>query len=134
MGASTHRRSAWPDGTPPTAHGYPHRAQPRTDRLSHLDNLKALLVAWIIFGHALLGYVAYSGWEYAEVREVTFGPTAELVLSAIFAPSALVVIGTFFLVAGLFLPASLTKHGYRRFVTRRLLHLGGPYAVFALLL
>jgi hypothetical protein len=45
-----------------------------------------------------------------------------------------VVIGTFFLVAGLFLPASLTKHGYRRFVSRRLLHLGGPYAVFALLL
>ncbi len=40
-----------------------HRAQPRTDRLSHLDNLKALLVAWIIFGHALLGYVAYGGWS-----------------------------------------------------------------------
>lgn len=53
-------------------------------------------------------------------------------LSAIFGPSALVVIGTSFLVAGLFLPASLIEHGYRRFVARRLLHLGGPYAVFAL--
>jgi hypothetical protein len=81
-------------------------------------------VAWIIFGHALLGYVSYGGWEYAEVREVTYGPALELVLSAVFAPSALVVIGSLFLVAGLFLPGSLARHGYRAFVTGRVLRLG----------
>lgn len=106
----------------------------RSGRLPQLDALKTLLVAWIIFGHGLLGYVAYGGWEYAEVREVTFGPTGELVLSALLAPSALVVVGTLFLVAGLFLPGSLTRHGYRGFVTGRLIRLGAPYLAFALLL
>ena len=106
----------------------------RTGRLPELDNLKAALVAWIIVGHALPGYVAFGGWEYAEVREVTFSPTTELVLSGLFGPSALVVIGTLFLVAGLFLPGALAEHGFRRFVTQRLARLGGPYLAFALLL
>ena len=92
----------------------------RPGRLPQLGDLKTLLVAWIIVGHALLGYVAYGGWEYAEVREVTYGPTLELVLSAVFAPSALVVIGTLFLVAGLFLPGSLAE---------RTAALGGTIAV-----
>ena len=106
----------------------------RPGRLPELDNLKAVLVAWIIFGHALLGYAAFGGWEYAEVREVTFSPTTELVLSGLFGPSALVVIGTLFLVAGLFLPGALAEHGVRGFVTGRLARLGGPYLAFALLL
>lgn len=118
-----------------TAGGHHIRtSRSRTGRLPQLDALKTLLVAWIIFGHALLGYVAYGGWEYAEVREVTYGPTLELVLSAVFAPSALVVIGTFFLVAGLLLPGSLARHGYRAFVVDRLVRLGAPYLAFALLL
>jgi hypothetical protein len=91
-------------------------------------------VAWIIFGHALLGYAAVGGWEYAEVREVTFDPTTELLLGGLFGPSALVVIGTLFLVAGLFLPDALAGYGFRRFATRRLTRLGGPYAAFALVL
>jgi hypothetical protein len=28
------------------------------------DNLKAVLVAWIIAGHAMLGYAAIGGWPY----------------------------------------------------------------------
>jgi hypothetical protein len=43
-------------------------------RLPHLDNLKTLLVAWVIGGHALLGYSATGGWAYDEVREVTLRP------------------------------------------------------------
>src|SRR3954465_6638025 len=69
-------------------------------RLAHIDSLKAIMVAWIIGGHALLGYAAVGGWPYDEVNEVTFAPRSELVLSALLGPSALFVIGTFFFVAG----------------------------------
>lgn len=31
-------------------------------RLPHLDNLRTVLVAWVIGGHALLGYTAVGGW------------------------------------------------------------------------
>jgi len=48
-----------------------------------VDNFKAVLVAWIIACHALLGYTAIGGWPYDEVTEVTLSPRAELVLSAV---------------------------------------------------
>ena len=38
-------------------------------RMVPIDNLKAVLVAWIIAGHALLGYTAIGGWPYDEVSE-----------------------------------------------------------------
>ena len=44
----------------------PPLSVPAEHRLSAVDNLKALLVAWIIGFHALLGYTAIGGWPYDE--------------------------------------------------------------------
>ncbi|PRX46585.1 acyltransferase-like protein [Prauserella shujinwangii] len=105
-----------------------------TTRLPALDTLRAVLVAWIIGGHALLGYSAIGGWAYDEVNEVSFTAQAELVLLALLGPSALFVLGTFFLLAGLCTPASFDRRGARTFVRRRLLRLGVPFAVSVLVL
>ncbi|MPY81267.1 MAG: acyltransferase family protein [Actinophytocola sp.] len=107
---------------------------PRTQqgtRLYSLDALRALLVAWIIGGHALLGYSAVGGWAYDEVNEVTFTTSAELVLAAIFGPSALFFMGTFFLIAGMLTPRSLRHKGPSQFVSERVLRLGIPFMVSA---
>ncbi|GAA5115888.1 acyltransferase [Haloechinothrix salitolerans] len=107
---------------------------PRTQqgtRLYSLDALRALLVAWIIGGHALLGYSAVGGWAYDEVNEVTFTTSVELVLAAIFGPSALFFMGTFFLIAGLLTPRSLRRKGTSRFVCDRTLRLGVPFLISA---
>src|SRR5690348_7271906 len=103
-------------------------------RLSQLDNLRALLVAWIIGGHALLGYAAIGGWPYDELHETTFHPTTERALAAVLGPSALFVIGTFFFIAGLFAEPALARKGPARFAGDRLLRLGVPFLAFALLL
>jgi len=107
---------------------------PQSRRLPHADNLRAALVAWIIGGHALLGYSAIGGWEYDEINEVTFGERVEFVLTAILGPSALLVIGAFFFIAGLFAPRALDRRGPGRFVLDRTLRLALPYLAFALLL
>lgn len=88
-------------------------------------------MTWIIAGHALLGYSAIGGWAYDEVSEVTFSPALEWVLSAAIGPTALFLMGTFFLVAGLFTPASLARKGPKEFTRRRMLRLGLPFAVMA---
>jgi peptidoglycan/LPS O-acetylase OafA/YrhL len=67
----------------------PTEAPARSGRLPHLDNLRTVLVAWVIGGHALLGYAAVGGWAYDEFNEVTFAPSTELVLAAILGPSCL---------------------------------------------
>jgi len=108
---------------------------PRTQqgtRLFSLDALRALLVAWIIAGHALLSYSAVGGWAYDEVNEVTLRTPSELVLAAIFGPSALFFMGTFFLVAGLLAPRSLRRKGTGQFVHDRIVRLGIPFLASAL--
>lgn len=98
-------------------------------RVSSVDALRALLVAWIIGGHALLGYTAIGGWAYDEVNEVTFRPEVEYVLAALLGPSALFFMGTFFLVAGLLAPRALSRKGPRRFAVDRGVRLGLPFVV-----
>jgi acyltransferase-like protein len=106
----------------------------RRQRLPQIDNLKTLMVAWIIGGHALLGYAAVGGWPYDEVNEVTFNPRSELVLAALLGPSALFVIGTFFFVAGLFAQPALARKGPARFAADRLVRLGLPFLAFMALI
>lgn len=106
---------------------------PRT-RLAHLDDLKVVLVAWVIGGHALLGYSAVGGWAYDEVHEVTFTPVVEIALVAVLGPSGLFVIGLFFFVAGLLTEGAVHRHGPGRYVRDRLVRLGLPWLLSALLI
>ncbi|WP_176946997.1 acyltransferase family protein [Lentzea fradiae] len=101
-------------------------------RLSAVDNLKVILVAWVIGGHALLGYAAVGGWPYDEVNEVTFHPGVETVLAALVGPSGLFFMGTFYFMAGIFTPGSIERKGRQRFVAERFVRLGAPWVVSAL--
>jgi acyltransferase-like protein len=112
----------------------PELPVPEDNRLSAVDNLKALLVAWIIGFHAMLGYTAIGGWPYDEVNEVTMSPTTELLLSMTIGPTGLVVVATFFFVAGLFAPVSIRRHGPGGFSRSRLVRLGLPWLASMLLI
>ncbi|SDP92754.1 acyltransferase family protein [Lentzea jiangxiensis] len=101
-------------------------------RLSAVDNLKVVLVAWVIGGHALLGYAAIGGWPYDEVNEVTFHPGVETVLAAVIGPSGLFFMGTFYFMAGTFTPGSIERKGRQRFIADRLVRLGVPWVASAL--
>lgn len=98
-------------------------------RAPSMDALRTLLVAWIIGGHALLGYTTIGGWAYDEVNEVSLHPQVELVLMVLIGPTAIFLMGTFFLLAGMFTPSSLERKGVRRFTRDRLLRLGLPFLV-----
>ena len=103
-------------------------------RLVHVDNLKSLLVAWIIGCHALLGYTVIGGWPYDEVTEVTLSPPVELVSTLVLGPTALFVIGAFFFLSGLFAPLEMSHRGPVEFLRSRFLRLGVPWLAFMLLI
>ncbi|HET7279896.1 MAG TPA: acyltransferase [Dermatophilaceae bacterium] len=103
-------------------------------RRLYLDNLKVLLIAAIIAGHAIAGYSALELWAYGDVREATLSPVTDAVLTGVFAPFGLFMVPLLFLVAGLLTPGSLARKGQRRYVRDRLLRLGLPFAVFTLLI
>src|ERR1700754_4536179 len=97
----------------------------RVERLPDVDNLRAVMVAGIIGGHALLGYSAIGGWPYDEVKETTFHPKSELAMAVVVGPTALFVIVTFFFIAGLFSPAAMARKGPAHFASDRVVRLGG---------
>jgi fucose 4-O-acetylase-like acetyltransferase len=99
-------------------------------RHRYLDNLKVLLIAGIIAGHALASYAAVEVWSYADVREVTLSPITEGALFSLLAPFGLIMIPLLFLVAGLFTPAAVDRKGPGRFVRQRLVRLGIPFVGF----
>ena len=120
------------DGGPPQdGDGHPRHS---AERVVQIDILKALLVAWIIACHALLGYMVIGGWPYDEVNEVVMSPRAEFALSVALGPTSLFVIGTFFFLAGLFAPSEVTRRGLRGFVVTRVTRLGLPWLVFMLVI
>jgi hypothetical protein len=100
-----------------------------------LDNLKVVLIAAIIAGHALAGYAPLGdAWPYSNVREVTLSAPTLTVVLALVVPFVLFLIALLFLVAGLLTPASVARKGPGRFARDRLLRLGVPFAAFTLLL
>lgn len=109
-------------------------AAPTATRLRSMDTLRACLVAWVIAGHALLGYSRLGGWVYDQVAEVRFKPGVEPVLIALIGPTGMFLMGAFFLIAGLFEPASLARTGPVVFLRRRLLRLGIPFLATVVLI
>lgn len=103
-------------------------------RSLYLDNLKVVLVAAVIVGHALGSYTSTEMFAYADVRETTLAPATEAALIAMIAPVGLFMIPLLFLIAGLLTPRSLERKGPAAFARDRLWRLGVPFAIYSFLL
>jgi hypothetical protein len=101
-----------------------------TGRIAAVDNLRSMLVAWVIGCHAVVGYTAIGGWPYDEVQEGTLPSGLEYALSATLGPTALFAMGTFFFLAGMFAPAALGRSGPAAYARSRLVRLGVPWFIF----
>jgi hypothetical protein len=103
-------------------------------RLAYLDNLKVILVAGVIFGHAWAGYDQLGSWAYTDARETSIAPATETVLEILLGPFGLFAMGFFLLIAGTLTPGSVSRKGPGRFARDRLVRLGIPLVVFAYVL
>jgi fucose 4-O-acetylase-like acetyltransferase len=126
MSGSAKARTAAPRRTPVDAE--PHGAA----RLAYLDNLKVALVAGVIIAHVTMAWSDLPDtWVLSEppVRE----PLLSLLrLAAII--GVLFGMPLFFMVAGMFTPASLRRKGLRRFAIDRTVRLLVPILFFVVLL
>lgn len=100
-------------------------------RFAFVDNLKILLVAGVIVGHATMAWTGVGDWVFEEqpVRDPLLSILVLLsVLGALFA------IPLFFMLAGAFTPPSLRRKGTSRFLVDRALRLGMPMLFFVIFL
>ncbi|MHA6523614.1 acyltransferase family protein [Tessaracoccus sp. G1721] len=110
-------------------------AAPSTGRRAWLDTLKTLLICLVIVIHGVLSYAGtVEVWTYSEFREVTLSLPTEAILFVLVVPLGLVMMPLLFLVSGLVAAPSMARRGPAGFARDRLVRLGIPFAVFALLL
>jgi hypothetical protein len=96
-------------------------------RRPYLDNLKVVLVMFIIVGHAFITYGDVGSWAYQEPS--TYEPF-RIVAGLAVALGSLFAMGVFFLIAGLLTPGPLQHKGSVAFLRDRFLRLGLPFLVF----
>jgi Acyltransferase family len=100
-------------------------------RLIYLDNLKIVLIAGVIACHATLIYGPGGGWlSYHEGHP---GILETLILGIPGMLGGLFWLGLFFLIAGMFVPKSLKRKGAWQFSQERIIHLGIPLVIYAVL-
>jgi glucans biosynthesis protein C len=99
-------------------------------RVPGIDRLRVALTVGVIATHAVITYAANGSWFYHEGH---LPPVVETLAGIPLALGALFGMGTFFFLAGLFLPASIARHGTGALLRERTLRLGLPAAVFVLL-
>lgn len=96
-----------------------------------MDNLKVVLVAGVIVGHATMAWTGFGNWVMFEpaVHEPLL--TLLVMLGVV---GGLFAMPLFFLLAGTFTPRSLERKGLRRFLVDRTTRLGVPIVAFVLLM
>lgn len=101
-------------------------------RLAYLDNLKALLIIFVVTVHAAITYSGINSWYYEEPHSLGdasyyFFLFYETINQAYF-------MSLFFMISAYFVPRSLEKKGVKNFITDKLYRLGIPLLIFVFLI
>jgi surface polysaccharide O-acyltransferase-like enzyme len=100
-------------------------------RVFFLDNLKTFLTMCVIIFHVGLTYGARQGWYYYEPSSGAFLNAFFTIFLSLMRSFGLEV---FFFISGYFACASYDRHGPGVFLKQRLVRLGIPLAVFAVII
>ena len=97
-----------------------------------IDALRACLTLLVVLHHTAITYGGAGGWFYRELLPTDTHSSRLLTLFC--AVNQAYFMGLFFLIAGYFTPAAVERHGVAAFVRDRLIRLGVPLLVFAVLI
>ena len=125
----TTSRLPGPAGTAPARQAAP---APKGKRLLFVDNLRILLICGVVIQHLSVTYGATGSWMYRDpAANDTFTSAFLTTLNGIGMTAGM---GFFFLLAGYFTPRSYDRKGGISFLRDRIIRLGLPWLVYALLL
>ena len=106
-------------------------ADERPQRLFYIDNIRWLMIIFVIVVHSNVIFGPVGQFFGYEDRSDDLG-VSEIVMALISILLQSFFMGLLFLIAGYFVPSSLARKGNRRFVRDRFVRLGLPSLVFIL--
>lgn len=100
-------------------------------RFAYVDNIRIYLTLLVILHHAAIAYGGAGDWG---VKDVVTDEISPILLSIFNGVNQAYFMSAFFLLAGYFTPAALTRKGATQFVRDRLLRLGIPLLLYTTLI
>ncbi len=100
------------------------------ERLFFIDNMRIMLVSWVIVFHLAITYGAPGDWMYYENSQVTV--TEGAIYALFLGVSQAFFMGLYFLISAYFTPSSLERKGTTAYLKDRIIRLGIPLMIFVL--
>ncbi|MFX4262314.1 acyltransferase family protein [Pelotomaculum propionicicum] len=104
----------------------------RGSRLSYIDNLRALMIIFVVMLHTAVTYSGFGSWYYVENKSVDFVSTLFFGFFQSFTQAYFMSL--LFLIAGYFAAGNLDAKGTGCFVAGRLFRLGIPVLIYIFLI
>ncbi len=101
-------------------------------RLTCIDNLRLLMIIFVVMQHIAVTYSGLGDWYYVESKELDVIQTVLFGFYQAFTQSYFM--GFLFLIAGYFVPTSYDKKGAGKFVKDRFVRLGIPTIIYMLII
>jgi peptidoglycan/LPS O-acetylase OafA/YrhL len=107
---------------------------PKSSRVFYIDNIRIYLTVLVILHHIAVGYGGSGAWLVSERDFYPIDGVTTLLFTLFNAYNQSYFMALFFLLAGYFTPRSFEKKGGKTFGKNRLVRLGIPLVVYAILI
>jgi glucan biosynthesis protein C len=104
----------------------------RPTRLLYIDNIRWLIIIFVVFTHAAVTYSALGSWYYTEPANLDV--LSFIIFGIYLTFTQAYSMGILFLIAGYFVPASFDHKGFDKFLGDRAIRLGVPTLIYIFLI
>ncbi len=105
---------------------------PKSNRLHYIDNIRWLMIVFVIMIHAAVTYSGLGSWYYTEPVRLD---TASFAIFGIFISfTQAYFMGLLFFIAGYFVPGAFDRKGFGKFLGDRTVRLGIPTLIYIILI
>ena len=105
---------------------------PQKSRLYFIDNLRWLMIIFVVIMHANVTYGMFGDWYYVEEAQLDMFQHIYFAMYGTFTQAYFM--GLLFFIAGYFVPSSFDRKGFGRFSKERAIRLGIPSLIYMLIL
>lgn len=101
-------------------------------RLYFIDNLRWLMIIFVVIMHANVTYGMFGDWYYVEEAQLDMFQNIYFAIYGTFTQAYFM--GLLFFIAGYFVPPSFDRKGFGKFTKERFIRLGIPSLIYMLIL
>jgi glucans biosynthesis protein C len=104
----------------------------KKERLLYIDNLRLLMIIFVVIMHLAVTYSGFGSWYFKEGRPI--GVISMILFGFYQSFTQGYFMGLLFLISGFFIPGAYDRKGFGKFIKDRVIRLGIPTLIYMLVI